>query len=109
MCSYLVNQDSSDKNPTDMWLLELLDCIASPRQTSFHGANPTGPVLLILGDVLLRPLLMCILFLPNLVVAAHHTEQSSSGRAYRSSFSCISRDSAANRADAASPDPHTGT
>ena len=55
----------------------------------------TGPALLILRDVLLCPLLIHILPLPNLVIAAHHTDQSSSSRSYRSSFSGVFRDSAA--------------
>jgi len=41
---------------------------------------------------------MRILILPNLVIAAHCTEQPSPSRAYRSSLSGVSRDSAANRA-----------
>jgi hypothetical protein len=55
--------------------------------------------LLVLRDILLRPLLMRGLLLPNLVIAAHHTEQSSSGRADRGSLSGVSRNSPANCAE----------
>ena len=35
-----------------------------------------------MSSVLLCPLLICVLFLPNLVITAHHTEQASSSGAY---------------------------
>jgi hypothetical protein len=73
-----------------------LDRISSTCETSFYGTNPTRSVLLVLSDVLLRPLLMRMLLLSNLVITSYCTEQSSSSRADQSSFSGVSRDCAAN-------------
>ena len=77
----------------------LLDGVSSARQTGFHGALPTGAVLLVLRNVLLCPLLMRALFLSNLVITSHRTEQPSSTRADRRSFSGVSTDSTSNRTD----------
>jgi hypothetical protein len=53
-------------------------------------------VLFVLGDILLCPMLLRVLLLPNLVIAAHDTDQSSPGRAYCGSLSGASRDRATN-------------
>jgi len=39
-----------------------------------YSTQPSGPVLLVVRDILLRPLLVCELILANLIVAPHCTK-----------------------------------
>jgi hypothetical protein len=59
----------------------LLNCVSAACQSRFYGTKPTGTVLLILPGVLLCPLLLGVLVLSNLVIASHHSYQSSPSRA----------------------------